>query len=58
MLTNHVFLIDAPNPVSLDHCLIPNAIQWNYTVSKGLKSRLTDLFGHIRFHAGAKILFN
>ena len=51
MLTNHVFLIDAPNPVSLDHYLLPNAIQWNYTVPKELKSRFIDLFGHLRFHA-------
>ena len=50
MFTKHVFLIDAPNPVSLDHYLLPNAIQWNYTVPKGLKSRPIDLFGHMRFH--------
>ena len=44
MLTNHVFLIDAPNPVNLDYYLLPNAIQWNSTVPRGAKSHLIDLF--------------
>ena len=45
MLTKHVFLIDAPNPVNLGNYLLPNVIQWNYTLPKGLKSHFVNLFG-------------
>ena len=40
MLTDRVFLIDSPNPVNLNHYLLPNAIQWNHTAPKGMISRL------------------
>ena len=49
MLTNHVFLIIAPNPVNIKEYLLPNAIQWNYTVPKGLKSNSINLFGTNNF---------
>ena len=58
MLTNHVFLIDAPNPVSLDHYLLPNAIQWNYALPGGLKSRFVNLFGNLTFGALENAVFN
>ena len=58
MLTNHVFLIDAPNSVSLDHYLIPNVIQWNYALPGGLKSRFINLFGNLNFGALENAMFN
>ena len=48
MLTKHVFLIDAPDPVNLSNYLLPNAIQWNYTLPKGLKSHFVNLFSMFR----------
>ena len=49
MLTDHVFLLVAPNPVNIKEYLLPNAIQWNYTVPKGLKSHYINLFGNNKF---------
>ena len=43
-----MFLIDAPNPVNLSNYLLPNAIQWNYTLPKGLKSHFVNLFTNYR----------
>ena len=50
MLTKHVFLIDAPKPVNLGDYLLPNAIQWNYTLPKRLimMSHFVNLFGTFR----------
>ena len=48
MLTNHVFLIDAPKPVHLDYYLLPNAIQWNSTVPRGAKYYFVDLFHSVK----------
>ena len=49
MLTNHVFLLDVPNPVNIKEYLLPNAIQWNYTTPNGLSSRLINLFATKKF---------
>ena len=57
MLTNHVFLIDAPNPVSLDHYLLPNAIKWNYVPGR-MKSRFVNLFGNLNFQGLENAVFN
>ena len=38
MLTKHVFLIQATNPIDINEHLLPNAVQWNYTVPQELNS--------------------
>ena len=38
MLTKRVFLIQATNPIDLNEHLLPNAVQWNYTVPRELNS--------------------
>ena len=45
MLTKHVFLLQMINPIDINAYLSPNAIQWNYTVPKGLKTLRINLHG-------------
>ena len=51
MLTKHVFLLQVTNPIDINKHLLPNAIQWNYTPPKGLKSQFIDLFYTKNFEA-------
>ena len=44
MLTEYVFLIQMTNPVDINTYLLPNAIQWNYTLPEEYISRNVDLF--------------
>ena len=34
MLTKRVFLIQATNPIDINEHLLPNTVQWNYTVPR------------------------
>ena len=59
MLTDHVFLLEIPNPVNIKEYLLPNAIQWNYTTPKGLRpSQFIDLFGTNKFKQLETALFH
>ena len=40
MVTKHVFLIESTYPTDINDYFLPNAIQWNYTVPKGLKTNI------------------
>ena len=43
MLTKRVFLIQATNPIDINEHLLPNAVQWNYTVPRELNSHFMTL---------------
>ena len=56
MLTKCVFLIQMTKPVDINTYLLPNTIQWNYTLSEEYKSRDVDLFNKDNFYANYKPL--
>ena len=43
MLTRHVFLLQMTKPIDINAYLLPNAVKWNYTVPKGLKTLRINL---------------
>ena len=58
MLTKHVFLIQMTNPTNINDYLSPNAIQWNYTLPKGLKTLKINLHGRTNLDHNYKIFEN
>ena len=56
LLTKRVFLLQMTDPVDINAYLLPNAIQWNYTLPEKLKSRDVDLFNTQNFYANYKPL--
>ena len=45
MLTRHVFLLQMTKPIDINAYLSPNAVKWNHTVPKGLKTLRINLHG-------------
>ena len=43
MLTKRVFLIQATYPIDINEHLLPNAVQWNYTVPRELNSHFMSV---------------
>ena len=56
VLTKRVFLLQMTKPVDINAYLLPNAIQWNYTLPKGLTSHKVDLFNAKHFYRNYKPL--
>ena len=56
MLTKRVFLLQMTKPVDINTYLLPNAIQWNHTLPKGLQSHNVDLMDQKNFYANYKPL--
>ena len=44
MVTKHVFLIESTYPTDINDYFLPNAIQWNYTVPEGLKTKIVNAY--------------
>ena len=55
MLTKHVFLLQMTKPTDINAYLLPNAIEWNYTLPENLKSRKIDLY-NTHFYSNFKSL--
>ena len=57
MLTKRVFLIQMTKPVDINAYLLPNAIQWNYTLPEDqFKTRDVDVLNTYNFYANYKPL--
>ena len=55
VLTKHVFLLEMTNPIDVNAYLSSNAIKWNYTVPKGLKTLRINLHGQDNVDRNYKI---
>ena len=54
MLTKRAFLLEMMNPVDVNAYLSPNAIQWNHTVPRGLRTVVMNLHGPQNFNSNYK----